>query len=222
MTNAGTLDRLEREVEHARARLADDLARLRDPTTITRAKRELQVQATHYKDRLVESAKSSAAEQSDGWRDLLIQKARDNPTAVATIAAGIGWHLYKHPPITTLLVGAGLTSLLAGRGDERLPPDSGFMGTVHSFNRTTQKVSETATEWLEEAREVAQELAGDARHLGEQAAGQIAQSTAQMSDLIEDYADDRRVLIRENPISLSVAAMAIGAALALTLRKRGI
>lgn len=41
-----------------------------------------------------------------------------------------------------------------------------------------------------------------------------------MTDAILDYADDRRELIRENPITLTIAAMALGAALGVTMRKR--
>lgn len=220
MTDVGTLDRLEREVEHARARLADDLARLRDPSTIARAKSELKTQATHYKDRIVSSAKESAAEQGDGWRDMLMEKARDNPTAVAAIAAGIGWHLYKHPPITLLLVGGGLASLFAGRGDERLPASDGFMGRVQGFNRATHSMTETASEWMEEAKETASELAEEARDLSEQASAQMTTLSQQMSDAVMEYAEDRREIIRENPIAMTVAAMAIGAALGVTMRKR--
>lgn len=220
MTDVGTLDRLEREVEHARARLADDLARLRDPSTIARAKSELKTQATHYKDRIVSSAKESAAEQGDGWRDMLMEKARDNPTAVAAIAAGIGWHLYKHPPITLLLVGGGLASLFAGRGDEHHPTSDGFMGRVQGFNRTTHSMTETASEWVEEAKETASELADEARELSEQASAQMTSLSQQMSDAVRDYAEDRREIIRENPITMTIAAMAIGAALGVTMRKR--
>jgi ElaB/YqjD/DUF883 family membrane-anchored ribosome-binding protein len=220
MTDAGTLDRLEREVEHARARLADDLARLRDPSTIARAKSELKTQATHYKDRIVSSAKESAAQQGDGWRDALMDKARENPTAVAAIAAGLGWHLYKHPPITLLLVGGGLASLFAGRGDEHRPVDDGFMGRVQGFNRTTHQMTETASEWMEEAKEATYEMADDARKLSEQASAQMTTLSQQMSDALLDYADDRRELIRENPITMTIAAMALGAALGVTMRKR--
>ena len=220
MTDVGTLDRLEREVEHARARLADDLARLRDPSTIARAKSELKTQATHYKDRIVSSAKESAAQQGDGWRDALMDKARENPTAVAAIAAGLGWHLYKHPPITLLLVGGGLASLFAGRGDEHRTVDDGFMGRVQGFNRTTHQMTETASEWMEEAKEATYEMADDARKLSEQASAQMTTLSQQMSDALLDYADDRRELIRENPITMTIAAMALGAALGVTMRKR--
>ena len=221
MTDVGTLDRLEREVEHARARLTDDLARLRDPSTIARAKSELKTQATQYKDRIVSSAKETAAQQGDGWRDMLMEKARDNPTAVAAIAAGIGWHLYKHPPITLLLVGGGLASLFAGRGDEHGPAGDGFMGRVQGFNRTTNQMTQTATEWIDDAKEAASELAEEARELSEQASAEVVNLSHQMTDAMMDYAQDRRELIRENPISMSIAAMALGAALAVTLRKRG-
>ena len=42
----------------------------------------------------------------------------------------------------------------------------------------------------------------------------------QMSDAVRDYAEDRREIIRENPITMTIAAMAIGAALGVTMRKR--
>jgi len=54
------LNALERNVEQARARFANDLARLRSPVNLARFKDELWAEARETKDELVEKTKEAA------------------------------------------------------------------------------------------------------------------------------------------------------------------
>ena len=54
------LDKLERDVAQARARFADDLARLRSPDNLARFKDDLWAEARETKDDLVDKAKEAA------------------------------------------------------------------------------------------------------------------------------------------------------------------
>ena len=54
------LDELERDVEQARARFADDLARLKSPRNLSAFKGDLWAEATQTKDELIEKTKEAA------------------------------------------------------------------------------------------------------------------------------------------------------------------
>ncbi len=113
------LRRLEREAEAARARLHETIAEIKDPRTIDNAKLEMKHRAEEVKDQIVDyikGAKDNALEsgraQGNEFSRKLQRTAIENPLSVALIGAGIGWHLYKKPPITTALIGAGLWQLM--------------------------------------------------------------------------------------------------------------
>jgi hypothetical protein len=106
------LDRLEREVEEARQRVAVDLARLRAPGAMAALKDDVTAQAMRTKDRMLDRARDSARQRTNGLVDEVKARIAANPGAALAIAAGLAWRLYRHPPITTLLVGGGLVSLM--------------------------------------------------------------------------------------------------------------
>src|SRR4051794_39803267 len=110
MTSA-SLDELEREVERARSRLAGDIARLRDPDTIDNAEHELMSRAVAYKDQALGRVRDEANGRAHSITEDIKQRISDHPTAAVLIGAGLAWHVMRHPPITTLLVGSGLFAL---------------------------------------------------------------------------------------------------------------
>ncbi len=208
MTHDTMLDELERDVERARARLTGNLARLRDPGTISHAKADLMAQAQGYRHRLVESVGGAANERAQNLGDFLRRRAQDNPAAFAAIGAGLLWRLWKRPPVATLLVGAGLASLMAGRGEEGEAPAAGLMGVVQEVNRATHALGERAAELAEQAREMAGETTEAIAHAGDRTVLSLA-----------DGLGEGRDAIREHPLAIGVAALAIGAALGLALRR---
>ena len=146
MTHDTLLDDLERDVARARVRLSGNLARLRDPRMISHAKADLMAQADDYRHRLVESVGGAANARAQNLGDLLRQRAQENPAALAAIGAGVLWRLWKRPPVATLLVGAGLASLLAGRGEEGGAPAEGLLGRVQEVNRVTHALGGAASQ----------------------------------------------------------------------------
>jgi ElaB/YqjD/DUF883 family membrane-anchored ribosome-binding protein len=165
------VDALERDVEAARARLVARVAQLKAPP-ISGVKDELVADATEYKDEVIDSAKQKVTDTLDGFVSDIKRRAADNPVAVAAIGAGIAWKLWQKPPITTLLVGAGVAALF-GRSSVReidvdpYDPDrpSGYVpGGIagYGYGTTTgtieQKVIGGATVAIETAREKAGEL----------------------------------------------------------------
>lgn len=113
------LRRLEREAEEARARLRGAIAEINDPRTVENAKLEMKRRAEDVKEQVVgyiKGAKDNALDtgraQGDAFTRKLQRTAIENPLSVALIGAGVGWRLYKNPPIATALIGAGLWQLM--------------------------------------------------------------------------------------------------------------
>jgi ElaB/YqjD/DUF883 family membrane-anchored ribosome-binding protein len=139
------LDRLEREVEEARQRVAVDLARLRAPGAMAALKVDVTAQAMRTKDRMLDSARDSARQRTNGLVDEVKARIAANPGAALAIAAGLAWRLYRHPPITTLLVGGGLVSLM------RTDPSDPAVGAGAAARAA--ELAESASGKIEEWRE---------------------------------------------------------------------
>ena len=150
------LDVLEAEVADARRRVADDVARLRSPTALSEFKED------------VNYTVSSAAQRA---ADDLKNRAAANPVAVAAIAAGLLWRFARHPPIATLLVGAGLASLL------RTNSSSGPSPIVTRTQELMHTANEKAAEWSEDARAAAARVAEQTQRISAQA-GETAERLA--------------------------------------------
>jgi hypothetical protein len=165
------VDALERDVEAARARLVNRVAQLKAPP-ISGVKDELVADATEYKDEVIDSAKQKVTDALDGFVLDIKRRAADNPVAVAAIGAGIAWKLWQKPPITTLLVGAGVAALFGRSSVREINVDpydpnrpSGYVpGGIAGYGYGTatgameQKVIGGATVAIETAREKAGEL----------------------------------------------------------------
>ncbi len=113
------LRRLEREAELARARLRHTLAQIKDPDTLENAKQELKDRADDMKEQVlgyIRGARDEVVEtglsRSNIFSRKLQRTAIENPLPVLLIGAGLGWHLYKKPPITAALLGAGVYGLM--------------------------------------------------------------------------------------------------------------
>ncbi|MFN3892130.1 MAG: hypothetical protein ACK4MV_17165 [Beijerinckiaceae bacterium] len=152
MAHDKSIDELERDVEQARARVAADIAMLRAPETYEAAKDSLVNTAFGFRDQMRDRASGYGASTIDALK----AKAAANPLAVAAIGAGIVWRLYKHPPITTVLVGLGLASLL------RTDPEDDSMHP--------RRLMETASE---KAMEIKDRAAAHVQELRENAVGAL-------------------------------------------------
>jgi hypothetical protein len=172
MADDKTIDELEREVEQARARVAADIAMLRAPETFEAAKAGIVDAAYGYRDQM----RDKASGYSDGMLDTWKAKAAANPLAVAAIGAGIAWRLYRHPPVTTVLVGLGLASLM------RTDP--------HDDSMHPRRLMETASE---KALELKDRAAAQVAELRESAVGAMEEKvhewTAAAEGVVENAAE---------------------------------
>jgi hypothetical protein len=106
-----TVTQCEREVELARAKLTQDLGTLRSPSTFSSFTDELKAEAFEAKDAVVQQAKDAVRASVENLVEDIKAKVAANPAAALAIGAGVAWQLVRHPPVASLLVGAGLFSL---------------------------------------------------------------------------------------------------------------
>ena len=147
-----SLRQCERDVEAARAKLADDLAVLRSPATVASFTESLKDTALNAKDAVIEQAKDAVRSKVSSFVDELKAKAAANPAAALTIGAGIAWHVVRHPPIATALIGAGLYSLWRSQA---VPSNTDY------FEHGKERLKEQASELGASAMDLASEM-GDA------------------------------------------------------------
>ena len=126
------LDELEKDVARARARVMARVEALRRPRLYGDAKTELATRARSMKDDLIAQARTQATGQATGFVESIKERAAANPAAVLAIGAGLAWQIYKHPPVTTILVGAGLYALLRDKTPMLTPRYEPYGGSTPS------------------------------------------------------------------------------------------
>ena len=159
-----SLRQCERDVEAARAKLADDLAVLRSPATVASFTESLKDTALDAKDAVIEQAKDAVRSKVSSFVDELKAKAAANPAAALTIGAGIAWHVVRHPPIATALIGAGLYSLWRSQA---VPSNTDYF--EHGKERLKEQASELGASAMDMASEVGDAVAAKAGELADTA-----------------------------------------------------
>jgi hypothetical protein len=176
-----TLRELERDVEATRAKLARDLSTLRSPSTLSEFSEEVKQEAIGTKDALLEHAKSSA----QSFLDDLKARAAANPAAALVVGAGIAWRLFKHPPIATALVGAGLYSLWQAKpGPVRGRSNSEY------FEEAKENLQGQASELASAAKDKASELANSAKDKATELASRATEQARGFASMAGDQVED--------------------------------
>ena len=226
------LNRLESEVEEARARLTSDLDRLRDPDMVSTFRTDLMREVSSSKDEWIDKAKSATRDGARRVLEDLKDRAAANPLAAAAIGAGVLWHLARHPPITTLLVGAGVFGLMRTNPEQ---PSA----IIDRVGEIAGSVQEHATEWGSDARDasarvgemasamsaqirnqvgervaLAGEVAQEATASFASGAGELAQRTKRVVDDMVPNEEGRDTLL------LGAAMVAIAAAVGIAFQRR--
>ena len=169
-----SLRQLEQEVEAARAKLAGDLATLRSPSTAQEFTESLKQEALDAKDALLDKAKTSIQSSIESMIEDVKARAAANPTAALAIGTGLAWRLLRHPPIATVLVGAGLLSLF------RTQP-------AHLHGRAREDyLSYAKNRLVEQASEAADVAKEKAAAFGETVSEKAAETAADIKDRVQD------------------------------------
>jgi uncharacterized phage infection (PIP) family protein YhgE len=170
-----SLSVLEREVEAARIKLASDLSTLRSPSTTEEFTETLKREAIDAKDALVEKAKAGVQSSIESLIEEAKARAAANPAAALAIGAGITWRLLRHPPVTSLLVGAGLLSLF------RTKPE-------HSYGASRDYLSHAKTRLVEQASEAVEVAKEKTAALSETVTEQVTETTDDLKERVQDLA----------------------------------
>jgi ElaB/YqjD/DUF883 family membrane-anchored ribosome-binding protein len=174
------LNALERDVEQARARFANDLARLRSPVNLARFKDDLWAEARETKDELVEKTKEAAKDGVQRVLTQLTERAAANPAAALAIGAGLAWRLFHRPPIATLLVGMGLVGLLRTSPSQRSAQP--YMGLHDEDPKPRHRNDASLAAFADAAKERVQDWSAQTGEAVRQTGTQIMDKTASVAD----------------------------------------
>jgi hypothetical protein len=199
------LNALEREVEAARARVAGDLARLHSPATLSEFKGELLAEARQSKDQLLEKSSEYVKDTAQHVLSDLKGRAAANPAAALAIGAGLAWQLLRHPPIASILVGAGIFGLMKTRPDLDADIAAGVARQAHDVSTL---VTERVQSWSAEATQVAQE-----------AAAKVVDSVSELADRVSETTATASEVARASVTQVAANASAAGQRVATDLAK---
>jgi hypothetical protein len=194
------LDTLERDVAQARARFADDLARLRSPDNLARFKDDLWAEARETKDELVGKTKEAAKEGAQRVLTELKERAAANPLAAAAIGAGLAWRFIHRPPVATLLIGAGLFGLLRTSAPQRSnEPYMGFHDEERVLRHRTGDgdLAQRAADMTGAVKEKVQDWSASAGETARAAATQIGDKAAAAAEGASQTLHEARITARE-------------------------
>jgi hypothetical protein len=182
---------LEREVEVARERVAGDLARLRSPATLSEFKNELWSATRQSKDQIVEKATNHVQE---AIQDVVVNikgRAAANPAAAVAVGAGLAWRLLRHPPVASLLVGAGVYGLMKTQPARDLDFSAGVAAQATDV---ASSVKDHMQEWGaqvgEAVRETAAQVADNAASLADRASHAMGNASATAQGSVAQIASD--------------------------------
>lgn len=213
--NAAELNALERDVEQARARFADDLARLRSPANLTRLKHDLWADVRETKDEVVDKAKDAAQRLVAELK----ARATANPLATIAIGAGLAWRLVHRPPIATVLVGLGLIGLARTTPSQRAShPYMGLLDEDPILQRRGGDLASHAEALADAAKEKVQDWSAQAGDAIRQTAGEIAERAASVAESASDALQGARHAARETAADVADRAVSAAARVSQTMR----
>jgi gas vesicle protein len=210
------LNALERDVEQARAKFADDLARLRSPANLARFKDDLWAEARETKDEWVDKTKEAAKDTAQRLLEELKDRVAANPVAMMAIGAGLAWRLVHRPPIATLLVGLGLVGLARTAPSQRR--SQSYMG-LSDEDPVPVRRNQTGTEaFAEAAKEIVQDWSAQAGDAARETAAQIADKASAMADCTSEALHDVRAAARDTVAQVTDKAGSVASRASQTLR----
>ena len=236
--------KLLHDVEHARAKLSNDLSRLSAPSTHAEFTSALKEEAVNAKDHLIEKTTSGVRSTLEDLAATLKAKAAANPAAALAIGAGIAWRLYQRPPIATALIGTGLISLLRtapaitngqardylSHAAERLTEQvsevggtikEGAVAAVDTIKDQTAVLAKTANERLGQLSDHAQ---GMVQNAAANTGAHAASTAEQLSDVADDLSRPIQNVLSDqesrDKLLLGFAGTAVVAALGMAFQRR--
>lgn len=240
---------LEREAEALRARLHDTIVQIRNPDTLENAKSEMKQRAAQAKEKLLvymRDARDNAFQSGASFTRTLQRNAFENPLPVALIGAGLGWRLYKNPPVAAALIGVGLWSMMktwdttsmrgSSEADRVAPlldaqnhPQTGLflaLAGAGLLSGLLIRNSDTMRHWMESTREPVDKkikdvpaIAPQKPDLVESLRHDVKHSAEELRERSAEYLRQAKETGAEHPLLLSVMGLVAGALIGGMIRQ---
>jgi hypothetical protein len=185
------ISRLERDVEAARAKLVADLSRLRSPAALDDFTKSA-------RDTVLDQVKTRTRSAWESVVDDLKAKAAENPAATLAIGAGLAWRVFRHPPIATALVGAGLFSLLRS-SSARVSGSENADYVSHAKQRLRQQATHLGGGLMDRASDIGTELKTEADAMTDAIKEKSAQLADAATDKMQEWAANVGEAVRDAP-----------------------
>lgn len=203
---ADEMSELEREIDITRTRLKANIDALTSGYALDDLKDTIKEEVLVAKDDVLAFAKNSVTDMARQGYKSLKQKATANPAAALMIGAGIGWKLWKNPPVAAALAGVGLFSLFSDRENDPLRSGADFVReSVKDAASTTVSTAASAASGLQDKVET------------------IAESVRNRTEALVSTAVHSQVSLPGNDaqrqILLSLAGAAVAAAVGLAVHR---
>jgi hypothetical protein len=201
------LREMEREIEVTRARLKANIGAIGSDYTMDNLKATIKAEVVEAKDSALEFAKTSGAQMAREGFETLKRKAAANPAAALMIGAGVGWRLWKNPPIAAALAGVGLFSLFSSRENDPIRSATEYV---------REAVEDTASATVETVSRATQDLQNKVGMIAESATDHVQEllrSKVQSSGQMSDPSGIQRQIL------LSLAGAAVATAIGITVHR---
>jgi hypothetical protein len=197
---------LEKQIEETRSRIKTRLKTVASPEALSDLGNSIKTEAEEAKDEWVHRARAAGEDYAKSIAQSLKEKAQDNPLAVASIAAGIGWKLWRDPPIASALIGLGAYGLMTSTTADRISDEADENLISHEADESPAALVESKRDTVFQSTLSGAERALDA---GKKRLGEVA------SDLGSFATSGPR-----NQILLGVAGLAVAAALGMAINRK--
>jgi len=171
--------------------------RLRSHDYLSEAKRRISSEVSQVSHNLVQSTKERGRAQLDGAVSELKARVAANPGAAMAIGAGLAWRLYRHPPVATMLVGAGLLALW--RTDPRHPAPGARLAAraADMAGSARETIEEIAADPMAQVSRLADSAKAQARDLAGDAKEQLGALAGAARDRLGEWTSEARGTMRQ-------------------------
>ncbi len=199
---------LQREITATRERLRGKFHDLTSDASISELEDTMRAQAQKVADNVVSKARETTGNALSDVIETVKERAAANPLAVLAIGAGLGWKLWKDPPVASALVGLGVAGLFI---NNKLGKQA-----TEAITEKLSDASESITRHLDEAGDLAGRKATELRERGQETwrdAAALARDGAREIQAID--------ITGRNAALLGVAGLAVAAAVGVAFRRSG-
>lgn len=211
------MSELEREIEVTRARLKANIGAIGSEYTMDNLKATIKAEVVDAKDSALEFAKTSGAQMAREGFETVKQKAAANPAAALMIGAGIGWKLWKNPPIAAALAGVGLFSLFSSRESDPLRSAAAFVReTAEDTGQATMAIAAATMETVSSSAHALQDKVGAAESARDQTREFIRSNVRSTDIRVPDISISNDA---QRQILLSVAGAAVASAVGIAIHR---